>query len=87
MFSSLPYPFDCFTIYIINNSGFFLFFFENKKSLLNICILYVYMYIYIDDVHNVRKRLVNKLFILLFCLFIFIKYGDYFIHTHTYICI
>ena len=31
-----------------------------------------YVYFYSDDVHNVRKRLVNKLFILLFCLFIFI---------------
>ena len=30
-----------------------------------------YVYFYSDDVHNVRKRLVNKLFILLFCLFIF----------------
>ena len=46
-----------------------------------------YVYFYSEDVHNVRKRLVNKLFILLSCLFIFIKYGDYFIHTHIYIYI
>ena len=44
-----------------------------------------YVYFYSDDVHNVRKRLVNKLFILLFCLFIFIKYGDYFMYIYGFI--
>ena len=81
-----------FIIYTVNfeklcvpQKMFFVFLQCNCQIYTYIYIRIYYVYFYSDDVHNVRKRLVNKLFILLFCLFIFIKYGDYFIHIYIYI--